>query len=378
MMRWLILLFMIFVSLTSEAGDMYVVKASMLNIREDPSSTSAVVGKLTEGEEIELLAIDDGWAKIIYRGDTCYAAAEYLSPIQKTDKSGLPAWRNPDEGKGTWGKMGYYFSTDRIMEALPDFGFLRGKLPFDPDRCFYIAFVLLLLSGITFPFFEDRIRYSNVWYWIYYIVTMVISGCELLYIFASPDPLGFCDINNVWFVTALFYFLLCGLALYQQLKLFSTILFVTQSDDDFDFKAGLSVKLIMLAVIYFMASIVVFHFGEHFPVWMNYSVIGILLLPILLMCYRAIADRNVITFVILLLFYLIAGTAIFCLYIIIGMVILVLAFVALVLSLLGDDFRMYVKKDGLWYWCDYETWMEGRSMNVWDDWTSTFDRNMVK
>ena len=127
-----------------------------------------------------------------------------------------------------------------------------------------------------------------------------------------------------------------------------------------------------------MASIVVFHFGEHFPVWMNYSVIGILLLPILLMCYRAIADRNVITFVILLLFYLIAGTAIFCLYSIIGMVILVLAFVALVLSLLGDDFRMYVKKDGLWYWCDYETWMEGRSMNVWDDWTSTFDRNMVK
>lgn len=373
--RCLILIGMLsfFSSISLAENNVGIVNASALNLRKHPSGNSETVGKLMRGDTVEFVAIDKGWAEIVWQGDTCYASAQYITPGEESGDFGLPAWVNPDEGKGRWGSMGHWFSTDRIMEALPDFGLLRGKLPFDPDACFHIAFWLLLLSAIVFPFLEDRIEFGNVWYWGCYAVALAISVCELLYFLSSPDPLGFCDTNNVWFVTALFYLLLCGLALYHQLRLFSTILFVTQRDADFDFKAGMAVKLMMLAVIYFIVSVVVFHFGEQFPEQVNYCALGMLLLPVLLMLYRAAAERDVVPLLALLPFYCIAGAATLAVYCVIGVVMAVMLFVWLVISLLGgNDDVMFVKKGGVWYYCDFDTWLEGYRERVWDDWSSTF------
>lgn len=370
-LQWLICLLPAFVSLTSAAQETCTVNASALNLRESPSSNAEIVGKLTEGDTAEWISTENGWAKIVHQGDTCYVAAQYITLSEEAEKAGLPAWANPEESKARWRTMGYYFSTDRIMEALPDFGLLRGELPFDPDICFHIAFWLLLLAGISFPFLRDSIEYGNIWYWIYYALTLIASACELLYLLASPDPLGFCDTNNVWFVTALFYLLLCGLALYQQLKLFSTILFVTQRDADFDFKAGLAPKLLLLAVIYFIVSIVAYHFGERFPEWLTYSVLGLLALPVLFMAYRAVAERHFSPLLLLIPFYCIAGAATLAVYCIIGITIAVLLLIWLIISLFGRD-EMYVKVNGVWYWCDYDTWLEGMETGAWDDWSSQF------
>ena len=70
-------------------------------------------------------------------------------------------------------------------------------------------------------------------------------------------------------------------------------------------------------------------------------------------------------------FYCIAGAATLAVYCIIGITIAVLLLIWLIISLFGRD-EMYVKVNGVWYWCDYDTWLEGMETGAWDDWSSQF------
>lgn len=255
----------------------------------------------------------------------------------------MPAWANLDETHGKWGDLGYYFSTDRIMEAFPDIQIWKHNVPIDPDLCFDIAFWILLITGIAFPFIQGMINYGNVGYWAVYVLAMVTAACEIIYITASPDPLGFCDVNNVWWPKAWFFVLLVGLALYQQLKLFSTILFTTQEGAKFNFKAGWSVKLMMLCAVYFVVSVVAYFFDGIFPEIWNIAVLCLPLLPVLLMTYRAVRNVDVLTWIVLVPFYLLVGAATLALYCLMGMVFAVLMFLFLVIQLCGDNI-VYGKK----------------------------------
>ena len=53
-----------------------VTAASVLNVRNNPTTKSRIVGSLRSGQHIEVLSISDGWAKIIYNGTTCYISAK--------------------------------------------------------------------------------------------------------------------------------------------------------------------------------------------------------------------------------------------------------------------------------------------------------------
>ena len=59
-------------------------KAS-LNIRTHPStnSISLIVGTYTAGESVNVISIDDGWARVLYHGSMYYAKASYLQEVEK-------------------------------------------------------------------------------------------------------------------------------------------------------------------------------------------------------------------------------------------------------------------------------------------------------
>lgn len=63
-----------------------VTSASVLNVRNNPTTKSRIVGSLRSGQHIEVLSINDGWAKIIYNGTTCYISAKYITPLPITVK----------------------------------------------------------------------------------------------------------------------------------------------------------------------------------------------------------------------------------------------------------------------------------------------------
>jgi hypothetical protein len=64
-------------------GTVWYVTASSVNVRQGPSTETSVVGKLTGGEAVTVLAMDgSGWARILIEGDGIegYVAARFLTP----------------------------------------------------------------------------------------------------------------------------------------------------------------------------------------------------------------------------------------------------------------------------------------------------------
>lgn len=325
-----------------------------LCLRAKPGNHTKITHRLGKTAQLEYAGRNGFWAKVVWKGDTCYAPLNSLS-FNDAVKETLPGWVNLDETHGKWGSMGYYFSTDRIMEALPEFSFLKDMTPADPDLCFTISVWILIITAIAMFFLQGNIRFGNIWFWLFYAATMILSVCELIYLFGSPDPLGFCDINNEWWPRAWFYVFLTGLGLYQQLRLFSTILFTVQHDRDFDFKAGLCVKILLFGVLFFLFTVVAYYFDYSPHRGISLGVATTLLLPVILMLYRAIKNLDFKPLLVLLPFYLIAGAATLAMYCLIGMAVLVLAVIYIAIMLCGDN-KVYGKKGNIWYVMDYDTW----------------------
>lgn len=66
-------------------ADSYTVNASVLNVRENTSKESAVIGTLTDGESVEVLKIENDWAAIEYAGRRAYVKSSYLTEADGDD-----------------------------------------------------------------------------------------------------------------------------------------------------------------------------------------------------------------------------------------------------------------------------------------------------
>ncbi len=55
------------------------VKADALNVRQQPSTSSQIIGVVYNGEKLELLANDGVWATVKYNNNTAYLSQQYIS-----------------------------------------------------------------------------------------------------------------------------------------------------------------------------------------------------------------------------------------------------------------------------------------------------------
>lgn len=80
MKRFLLSLLVCLGAICAQAGSStpYVVEASSLNVRQKPSTDAAVIGKLSQGQVVEVMSISNGWAYIIYHKSFGYVSAKYL------------------------------------------------------------------------------------------------------------------------------------------------------------------------------------------------------------------------------------------------------------------------------------------------------------
>jgi len=70
---------------------------SLLNVRESPSISDNIIGKLTHGDSVQVISIHNGWAKIEFNQDVGYIKADYL--VDKEPSQLLPPHESvsPDE-----------------------------------------------------------------------------------------------------------------------------------------------------------------------------------------------------------------------------------------------------------------------------------------
>ena len=63
------------------------VNVSSLNVRSGPSTNNSIIGKLSNGDKVEVISTSNGWSKIKYSGKTGYVSSKYLSSTV-SDSSG--------------------------------------------------------------------------------------------------------------------------------------------------------------------------------------------------------------------------------------------------------------------------------------------------
>lgn len=84
MRKLLICVLCICVALVCYAENNYKVSSfSRLNVRRAPSTTGAILGTLNSGQEITVLSIIKGWAKIEFKNTTGYVSAKYITELPK-------------------------------------------------------------------------------------------------------------------------------------------------------------------------------------------------------------------------------------------------------------------------------------------------------
>ncbi len=77
-----------------------VTSSSRLNVRKSPSTSAAVLGTFSSGQQIEVISISKGWAKVKYNGKTGYVSEKYISPLPKPEpKKPEPKKEMPQEEK---------------------------------------------------------------------------------------------------------------------------------------------------------------------------------------------------------------------------------------------------------------------------------------
>lgn len=85
-MKRLFLLFVIAFSVVNlKAQTQYTVTAKSLNVRSFPSTTGKIVGKLSQGETVNVETVENGWATINYNGKTSYISSRHI--VKQMDNS---------------------------------------------------------------------------------------------------------------------------------------------------------------------------------------------------------------------------------------------------------------------------------------------------
>ena len=71
------------VNTTTQQTTTYICTShDVLNIRKEPNAKAEIVGTIIPNQAIEVYNINNGWAKVSYKGKIAYASAKYLEPLK--------------------------------------------------------------------------------------------------------------------------------------------------------------------------------------------------------------------------------------------------------------------------------------------------------
>lgn len=109
--KFILFLFLSLYFCAEVLAEQYRVTANELNVRTLADKHSEVLGKLSQGNVIEVISIENGWAKINYNGWQGYVSESYIESAEKkagisvsTGKQSwdLTSWLFDSEGEATW------------------------------------------------------------------------------------------------------------------------------------------------------------------------------------------------------------------------------------------------------------------------------------
>lgn len=318
-------------ALTLSATSYKVTSTGELNIREGGASNAKVLGTLPPDTVIDVESVEGDWANFEYNGKKGYVAAKYIEIVDPQTVSAAVGAR-PGPGQHVEPKCKYeianQFSTNRIMEHLPDFGFLRGKAG-NPDIWFWTAVGLVALCLIlNFIFKDERGNYTDEWkFYIVLFCFIMLSVCETVYILSSEEPISFFspDINSVFMSIVRFILLL--IVMLEQFNILIGLLVHIEDHATHGFGADKVSWFIWCGVIGAIGYFITLLFKET-PDWWWWTLTGgLVAVPILGMLLSSVRGRGWRSAVIGIPLYLISLTPL-----IFGMSIIAIGIIMVILT----------------------------------------------
>ncbi|MGG2087748.1 SH3 domain-containing protein [Priestia aryabhattai] len=74
-------------SIDADAAESAKITATSLNVRAMPSTSGAIVGKITKGNTVNIVDESKGWAKITYNGKEAWISSQYINKTQTNSTS---------------------------------------------------------------------------------------------------------------------------------------------------------------------------------------------------------------------------------------------------------------------------------------------------
>ncbi|MEH7461524.1 glucosaminidase domain-containing protein [Bacillus thuringiensis] len=116
--------------MTEERG---VVNASLLNVRQSPSTSASIVARLKNGESVSVIGKENGWAKVRVDGKEGYASLQFLKLKQASSYEVVTAAGKVQKSNGTEAEKelqtkqedGYIVSDGKVVNMKQ--GFVRAN-----------------------------------------------------------------------------------------------------------------------------------------------------------------------------------------------------------------------------------------------------------
>ncbi len=71
-----------FTAFAADGSSYGIVTASLLNLRKDATTSSAILKQIPNGHTVSIESINSGWAKVTYNGTAGYVSAQYIKVMQ--------------------------------------------------------------------------------------------------------------------------------------------------------------------------------------------------------------------------------------------------------------------------------------------------------
>lgn len=216
MRRYILFWVCLFCCLLATAQTKYrVTTNSHLNVRSYASASAPKMGTLSNGSEVEVYEISNGWAKIKYGYAHAYVKAQYLSEVDEQ-----PVVTTSSQN-----------SRIDISFGLSD------------DDLEGIAIIIAILSG--FLFIIDRSREDKPLKGVLYVANLIMflatALLEIVYVIRYQNySIWFCSISEVgWLWAIIDFFIFGGIVINQIFCLFNTLDDIQCKSDVVDIRLGL-------------------------------------------------------------------------------------------------------------------------------------------
>lgn len=218
--------------LTLDASNYRVVSRNALHVREGAGVESGIIGKLSSKDTVNVIEIENDWAKISYQDKEAYVSSKYIIPVKSNQKK----------------------SAKEFIQGIGAL-FSEGPISYLP---------LLIISTLLFTLLL-RIIFSRR-----YLTKLIIGNigmigiCVMEFIFFLGyfgEP-WFCYPSNVGWVWAIVNFLLYGFVLLRQIRLGLDIIGESCYDKSLNLKVGIYsyVILVILGIIFSLANVDMFDY----------------------------------------------------------------------------------------------------------------------